>query len=92
MQRYPNMNVEFGARIGELGRQPRASRKFFERFQDRILFGTDLGVGARSLMLGSTDGKPVSDEAIERFEACLTLSGSDERRASHCASVQPLGR
>jgi predicted TIM-barrel fold metal-dependent hydrolase len=41
MQRYPNMHVEFGARIGELGRQPRASRKFFDRFQDRILFGTD---------------------------------------------------
>ncbi len=38
---YPNMNVEFGARIGELGRQPRTSRKFFEKYQDRILFGTD---------------------------------------------------
>lgn len=41
MQKYPNMWVEFGARIGELGRQPRASRKFFDRFQDRIIFGTD---------------------------------------------------
>ena len=41
MQKYPNMWVEFGARIGELGRQPRASRRFFERFQDRIIFGTD---------------------------------------------------
>jgi hypothetical protein len=41
MRRHPNMNVEFGARIGELGRQPRTSRRFFEEFQDRILFGTD---------------------------------------------------
>ena len=41
LQKYPNMVVEFGARIGELGRQPRAARKFFDRFQDRILFGTD---------------------------------------------------
>jgi predicted TIM-barrel fold metal-dependent hydrolase len=41
MDRYPNMLVETGARIGELGRQPRASRKFFDRYQDRILFGTD---------------------------------------------------
>jgi predicted TIM-barrel fold metal-dependent hydrolase len=41
MDKFPNMNVELGARIGELGRQPRASRKFFERYQDRILFGTD---------------------------------------------------
>jgi predicted TIM-barrel fold metal-dependent hydrolase len=38
---YPNMHVEIGARIGELGRQPRTSRKFFEKYQDRILFGTD---------------------------------------------------
>jgi predicted TIM-barrel fold metal-dependent hydrolase len=41
MDRYPNMLVEIGARIGELGRQPRASRKFFDRYRDRILFGTD---------------------------------------------------
>ena len=41
MDRFPNMSVELGARIGELGRQPRAARKFFERYQDRILFGTD---------------------------------------------------
>ncbi|MGH9673400.1 MAG: amidohydrolase family protein, partial [Bryobacteraceae bacterium] len=41
MDRYPNMFVEFGARIGELGRQPRTSRRFFDRYQDRILFGTD---------------------------------------------------
>ena len=41
LERFPNMNVEIGARVGELGRQPRASRRFFERFQDRIPFGTD---------------------------------------------------
>jgi predicted TIM-barrel fold metal-dependent hydrolase len=41
MDRFPNMHVEIGARIGELGRQPRTARRFFERYQDRILFGTD---------------------------------------------------
>ena len=41
MDRFPNMNVELAARIGELGRQPRTARKFFEKYQDRILFGTD---------------------------------------------------
>ena len=41
LDRYPNMHVETGARVGELGRQPRTSRRFFERYQDRILFGTD---------------------------------------------------
>ena len=41
MDKFPNMHVELGARIGELGRQPRTARRFFERYQDRILFGTD---------------------------------------------------
>jgi len=41
MDRFPNMTVEMGARLGELGRQPRMSRRFFEKYQDRILFGTD---------------------------------------------------
>lgn len=39
--RYPNLHVDTAARIGELGRQPRAARAFFEKHQDRILFGTD---------------------------------------------------
>ena len=41
LDRFTNTSVELGARIGELGRQPRASRQFFDRYQDRILFGTD---------------------------------------------------
>jgi predicted TIM-barrel fold metal-dependent hydrolase len=41
LDKFRNMYVEIGARIGELGRQPRTSRKFFESYQDRILFGTD---------------------------------------------------
>lgn len=41
LDKYPNMHVEIGARVGELGRQPRSARRFFERYQDRIMFGTD---------------------------------------------------
>jgi predicted TIM-barrel fold metal-dependent hydrolase len=41
LDRFPNLHAEIAARIGELGRQPRASRQFFDRYQDRILFGTD---------------------------------------------------
>ncbi|MEO5682608.1 MAG: amidohydrolase family protein [Chitinophagaceae bacterium] len=37
----PNVNVEFGAVIAELGRQPKAAKRFFEKYQDRILFGKD---------------------------------------------------
>ena len=31
-------------------------RKFFIKYQDRILFGTDLSVSPRNYMLGSPDG------------------------------------
>jgi predicted TIM-barrel fold metal-dependent hydrolase len=41
MDRFPNMYVELAARIGELGRQPRVARRFFDKYQDRIMFGTD---------------------------------------------------
>jgi predicted TIM-barrel fold metal-dependent hydrolase len=41
LDRFSNMTVDTAARIGELGRQPRAARAFFEKYQDRILFGTD---------------------------------------------------
>src|SRR5436853_4703386 len=41
LDRYTNMYVDIAARIGELGRQPRMTRKFFDKYQDRILFATD---------------------------------------------------
>ncbi len=37
----PNVFVEFGAVIAELGRQPVTAAQFFNKFQDRILFGKD---------------------------------------------------
>ncbi|MGA9811866.1 MAG: amidohydrolase family protein [Terriglobales bacterium] len=41
LDRFPNMSVDIAARIGELGRQPVTARKFFDKYQDRILFATD---------------------------------------------------
>jgi predicted TIM-barrel fold metal-dependent hydrolase len=41
IEEIPNMYVEIGAIIAELGRQPKTARAFFEKYQDRILFGKD---------------------------------------------------
>jgi predicted TIM-barrel fold metal-dependent hydrolase len=41
LDRLPNVSVETGASLAELGRQPRAARAFFEKYQDRVLFGKD---------------------------------------------------
>ena len=37
----PNLNVEVGAVLYDIGRQPRVARDFFIKYQDRILFGKD---------------------------------------------------
>ncbi len=41
LDEFPNVYVELGAVLYDLGRQPRAARDFFIRYQDRILFGKD---------------------------------------------------
>lgn len=41
LEAMPNMYVGIGAVIAELGRQPRMANWFFEKHQDRILFGKD---------------------------------------------------
>jgi hypothetical protein len=41
LDKYPNMMVDIDARISELGRQPYTARRFFIKYQDRIMFGTD---------------------------------------------------
>lgn len=41
LDRFPNMHVELAARLNELGRQPRRAAKFFDKYQNRIMLGTD---------------------------------------------------
>jgi len=41
LDNMPNMYVEIGAVIAELGRQPKMANKFFEKYQDRVMFGKD---------------------------------------------------
>ena len=43
LDKCPNFHIDFSARIAELGRQPYSARRFFLRYADRILFGTDAG-------------------------------------------------
>jgi predicted TIM-barrel fold metal-dependent hydrolase len=42
LEKHPNMYVEIGAILAELGRQPRNARTFFTKYQDRVLFGKDI--------------------------------------------------
>lgn len=51
LETYPNFYVDIDARISELGRQPYTARKFFIKYQDRILFGTDTPCDAEAYRL-----------------------------------------
>jgi predicted TIM-barrel fold metal-dependent hydrolase len=41
LDEFPNVTIEAGAILYDLGRQPRAAREFFIKYQDRIMFGKD---------------------------------------------------
>lgn len=41
LDEMPNVYTEVGAVLYDIGRQPRAARDFFIKYQDRILFGKD---------------------------------------------------
>ena len=43
MDRYPNLYLDTSARDYEMGRTPRSSARFLEKYMDRIVFGTDMG-------------------------------------------------
>jgi predicted TIM-barrel fold metal-dependent hydrolase len=51
LDRCPNFYVDISARLGELGRQPYTARRFFLRYPDRILFGTDANPSVASYRL-----------------------------------------
>ena len=41
LDELPNLTVGIASRISELGRQPFTAKAFLEKYQDRVLFGTD---------------------------------------------------
>jgi hypothetical protein len=51
LDRCPNFYVDFSARLGELGRQPYAARRFFQKYADRIVFGIDVGIDLETYRL-----------------------------------------
>ncbi|MGO9969253.1 MAG: amidohydrolase family protein [Bryobacteraceae bacterium] len=84
MDSHQNMSVDIAARIGELGRQPRMSRKFFDKYQDRIVFGTDASAGP------STPQQSFGDALYEVYYRFLETE--DEYFDYAPARIPPQGR
>lgn len=45
LDKYPNLYVDLAGRMGESAVTPRATRKFLIQYADRVLYGTDNGLG-----------------------------------------------
>jgi predicted TIM-barrel fold metal-dependent hydrolase len=43
LDRYPNLYADISARYAETAPIPRAVRKFFDKYQNRLVYGTDMG-------------------------------------------------
>jgi predicted TIM-barrel fold metal-dependent hydrolase len=70
LDRHPNLYVDTAARVPEIGRHPQEKmRRLFTKYQDRILFGTDTGIGAEpeDMMYGSTGADPPTRADEVRF-------------------------
>jgi predicted TIM-barrel fold metal-dependent hydrolase len=85
LDRFPNVHAEIGARIGELGRQPRTAARFFDRYQDRVLFGTD------AIPLGHETPQQVFGEDLYRIYYRF-LETEDEYFDYAPARIPPQGR
>jgi predicted TIM-barrel fold metal-dependent hydrolase len=83
LETYPNYFVEFSSRVSDLGRQPFTARRFFVRFQDRILFGTDGGASDYGTEWGW----------VRHYRAYFTfLETENEYMEYPLWGVQPQGR
>ena len=89
LARYPNLYVDIAARVPEIGRgDPTLLREIFTRFQDRVLFGTDLGVG-RGLMLGSTGrDEPTVGDAFLFFADHYRFLETSDSQIPHPTPIQ----
>ena len=46
LDKHPNLFIDTAARVPEIGRHPQEKmRRFYAKYQDRVLFGTDTGIG-----------------------------------------------
>ena len=90
LDRYPNMMLDTSARVGEIGRHdPKKVRAFFIKYKKRILFGTDIGLTPRGIMLGSSGETPPSEKDIKPFyTAHWRFFEGKERNIDHPTPIQ----
>jgi predicted TIM-barrel fold metal-dependent hydrolase len=93
---HKNLMIDLAARVPEIGRvdanhDPVRLRAFFEKYQDRILWGTDVGVGPEgtAMMFGSTGAEPATDADEQRFfDGCYRWLETDAKNIPTPTPIQ----
>jgi predicted TIM-barrel fold metal-dependent hydrolase len=91
LDKYPNLYIDTAARVPEIGRHdPEKMRRFYLKYQDRVLFGTDTGVGEsqEDMMYGSNGANPPTEADERRF--FLSTWRYFETRDKHFESPTPI--
>jgi predicted TIM-barrel fold metal-dependent hydrolase len=92
LDEHPNLYIDTAARVPEIGRQPADKmRAFFAKYQDRILLGTDTGIGStqEEMMYGSNGADPPTLADEERFfSATWRYFETTDRQFEHPTPIQ----
>ncbi len=90
LTRNANVYIDIAARVGEFGRHPPEQvRAFFVKWQDRIVFGTDIGIGADGLMLGSNGAEePTMKDVKPFYDAHFHYLETEDRAIAHPSPIQ----
>jgi predicted TIM-barrel fold metal-dependent hydrolase len=92
LDKYPNLYVDTAARVPEIGRHDAEKmRRFFAKYQDRILFGTDTGIGAspEDMMFGSNGELPPTEaDEVRFFKASYRYFETRDRQFEHPTPIQ----
>ncbi len=78
LDRYPNLAVDMSARLGDLVFQDSQTvREFFLRYQDRILFGTDLVRRRSQTQMTDAERQALYQGTREQYQAHFAYFESD---------------
>lgn len=90
LDRYRNLYVDTSARVPEIGRHPaKKVREFFVKYQERILFGSDIIITPRSMQLGSVSEKPPTlEDAINFYAIHRRFFETNDKQFAHPTPIQ----
>jgi predicted TIM-barrel fold metal-dependent hydrolase len=92
LDKHPNLYIDTAARVPEIGRHPQEKmRRFYAKYQDRVLFGTDTGIGAEDadMMYGSTGANvPTRADEVRFFTATWRYFETSDRQFESPTPIQ----